>query len=170
MTRRLSIIISILAITSVASGAHTGQAAGFAHPFTGIDHIAAMVAVGLLAARLGGRAVWAVPLAFVTMMVMGGVAGLSGLALPMVETGIVFSVVVLGLAALLRFAMPMPVAALLAGFFAIFHGLAHGAEIPADAQAMTYFSGFITATLALHGLGLGLGLLLASRRRIRAAA
>jgi urease accessory protein len=133
---------------------------GFVHPFSGLDHILAMVAVGLFAAQLGGRALWAVPASFVGMMAAAGVAGMSGVALPLTETGIALSVIVLGGAVALRLALPVAAAMALVGFFAIFHGYAHGLETPETASGLLYGLGFVAATAALHALGIGLGLAL----------
>jgi urease accessory protein len=136
-------------------------ASGFVHPFSGLDHILAMVAVGLLAAQLGGRALWAVPASFVAMMAAAGVAGMNGIALPLTETGIALSVIVLGGAVALRLALPVAAAMALVGFFAIFHGYAHGLETPETASGLLYSLGFVAATAMLHALGIGLGLALA---------
>lgn len=135
-------------------------ASGFVHPFSGLDHILAMVAVGLFAAQLGGRALWALPASFVAMMAAAGVAGMSGVALPLTETGIALSVIVLGGAVALRLALPVAAATVLVGFFAIFHGYAHGLETPETASGLLYGLGFVAATAALHALGIGLGLAL----------
>jgi urease accessory protein len=135
-------------------------ASGFMHPFSGLDHILAMVAVGLFAAQLGGRALWAVPASFVAMMAAAGVAGMSGVALPLTETGIALSVIVLGGAVALRLALPVAAATALVGFFAMFHGYAHGLETPETASGLLYGLGFVAATAALHALGIGLGLAL----------
>lgn len=142
--------------------AHTGLGAthgfldGFGHPMGGLDHILAMVGVGLLAARLGGRALWLVPSAFVTMMAAGGLIGMSEVALPFVEAAIAASVLVLGLAIAARAPLPAARTALLVGFFAVFHGHAHGAEMPANASGLAYGLGFMMATVALHVAGIGL--------------
>ena len=130
---------------------------GFAHPVGGLDHVLAMVAVGLLASQLGGRAVWALPAAFLSMMAVGGAIGFAGLDLPFVEAAIAASVVVLGLAVALRIGAPVASMTALVGAFAIFHGFAHGAEMPAEASALGYAAGFILATALLHGAGLALG-------------
>lgn len=150
---------SALAHTGVAPHGH-GFAAGFTHPLFGLDHLAAMVAVGLWSSTLGGRAVWAVPAAFVTLLVGGAVLSASGVGLPGVETLITASVVVLGLLTALKVRLPMAPAALLVGLFGIFHGHAHGAEMPALANPLAYGAGFALATSGLHiaGIGLGLGL------------
>jgi len=134
-----------------------GFASGFVHPVTGFDHVLAMVAVGLFAANLGGRALWAVPLTFVAVMAAGGALAMAGIAVPMVETGIAASVVVLGLAVALRWKLPVAAAMALVGVFAIFHGHAHGAAMPVDASGLRYALGFMLATGLLHGAGIGLG-------------
>lgn len=165
MTRlsRLAIFALATLIPSAAS-AHTGVgdssgfAHGFMHPIGGLDHVIAMVAVGLLAARLGGRALWLVPLCFVTMMIVGGIAGVSGIGLPFVEFGISGSILVLGLMVALGRQIPPPLAMALAGFFAIFHGHAHGTEMPVDAAGFAYGAGFVAATALLHAAGLALGI------------
>lgn len=156
--------------------AHTGHGdahgfiAGFVHPAGGLDHVLAMVAVGLFAAHLGGRALWAVPAAFVALMAAGGALGINGVAVPFVETGIALSVVVFGLVLAMGLALPVGVAMGLVGFFAIFHGHAHGAELPAGASGAAYAAGFVLATAALHAVGVALGIgagRLASSRAIR---
>jgi urease accessory protein len=134
--------------------------AGAAHPLMGMDHILAMVAVGLWAAQLGGRARWLVPAAFVGVMALGGALGRSGVVMvPGVEQGIAASVLVLGL--LIAAAVRLPVAASMAlvGGFAVFHGFAHGAEMPTAAGGLGYGAGFVTSTALLHAAGVGLGLL-----------
>jgi urease accessory protein len=127
-----------------------------------------MVAVGLWAAQLGGRARWLVPASFVSMMTVGGALGMMGVNLPLVETGILVSVLVLGI--LIAAAARLPLAASMAvvGLFAIFHGHAHGAELPAAASGISYALGFLLATAGLHACGLGLGLL--AQKRIHAPA
>lgn len=134
--------------------------AGAAHPLSGLDHLLAMVAVGLWAAQLGGRARWLVPAAFVGVMALGGALGQSGVVVvPGVEQGIAASVLVLGL--LIAAAVRLPVAAgmALVGGFAVFHGFVHGAEMPAAASGLSYGAGFVAATALLHTAGVGLGLL-----------
>ena len=131
---------------------------GFLHPLGGIDHVLAMVAVGVLAAQLGGRALWAVPASFVAMMAAAGLAGMSGSPLPMTEAGIALSIIVLGGALALRLSMPIAAAMALVGFFAIFHGYAHGLATPETASGLLYGLGFVAATTLLHGLGIGIGL------------
>lgn len=149
-----------------AAFAHTGVGDthgfihGFAHPLTGIDHILAMVAVGMVAAHLGGRAIWLVPASFVSAMSLAGVAGAAGIPIPFVEAGIACTVIALGLMVALEVQLPMAAAMALVGFFAIFHGHAHGTELPEDASGIAYGAGFMMATASLHALGIGIGLLL----------
>ena len=136
-----------------------GFGPGFFHPFLGLDHLIAMVAVGLWASQLGGRARWSVPLAFVSFMVIGGVLGMGGNGISYLEQGIAASVLVLGL--LIAAAVRLPLAASMAvvGLFALFHGYAHGAEMSAAASGLIYGAGFVMATISMHLAGLGLGLL-----------
>jgi urease accessory protein len=156
---------AIITIPTVAS-AHPGHEGtpglvhGFLHPLGGLDHILAMVAVGLFAARLGGRALWLVPASFVVTMAVAGVAGMTGFALPYVEAGIALSILVLGAAIALEWTMPVSAAMGLVAFFAVFHGHAHGAEMPQTMSGLAYGVGFVAATAALHALGIGLGLVI----------
>ncbi len=172
--RPASLPIAFALLTSSAQ-AHTGLGgadgltAGFMHPILGPDHVLAMVAVGLFAALLGGRALWAVPAAFVGMMLVGGALGLRGFAVPAVETGIGASVVVIGAAIALGWRWPVPAAMALVGAFAVFHGHAHGAEMDAAHGALLYSLGFALATAVLHGAGIGLGLLASRPGLVRAA-
>ena len=150
-----------LAFASDAALAHTGAehalsfAAGFRHPFTGFDHMLAMIAVGLWAGLNGGRALWAWPMAFVGVMVAGGALGIAGVTIPMVEPGILASVIVLGLLVLTAARLPVVLGAALVALFALLHGHAHGAELPAQAAAVSYAAGFALATALLHAIGLG---------------
>lgn len=136
-----------------AQGAGLSQ--GFAHPLLGFDHLLAMIAVGAWGAQLGGRAVWAVPGAFIGMMVAGAGLALSGISFPAVELGIVGSLLVIGALVAVAVRLPAAVGGGLVGFFALFHGHAHGAEIPEAASALLYGLGFVAATALLHGIGLG---------------
>jgi len=145
------------ALAHTGAGANSGFAHGLVHPIGALDHVLAMVAVGLYAALLGGRALWLVPATFVGAMAVGGALGMASLALPHGEIGIALSVIALGLAVALRFSLPVLIATALAGLFAIFHGHAHGAEMP-DASGLTYAAGFMLATMLLHGVGIALGL------------
>ena len=141
--------------------AHTGAehalsfASGFAHPWTGLDHMLAMVAVGLWAGLNGGRALWAWPAAFVGVMLLGGALGMAGVGLPMAEAGILASVMVLGLLVLAAVQLPAAAGAILVAAFALLHGHAHGAELPTGAAAATYAAGFAIATAILHAIGIG---------------
>jgi urease accessory protein len=155
---------ALLTLAATAAQAHTGVgdtagfAHGFAHPLSGIDHVLAMVAVGLFAAQLGGRALWLVPLSFVSVMMIGGALGMAVIGVPFVETGIGLSVVVLGLAVAFGVHLPTAFAMALVGSFAVFHGHAHGAEMPESASGLLYGAGFVLATALLHALGIGIGL------------
>ena len=154
-----------LAVATIAfalpAAAHTGIGAtssfmaGLSHPLGGLDHLLAMVTVGLWAALRGGNALWAWPCAFVGVMVAGGLLGLTGVAMPLVEPGILASTVVLGLAAGLALKLPTGWGAALVGFFALFHGHAHGTEAPVAGEVVLYGLGFVVATAALHAAGIG---------------
>lgn len=166
MASRVKIVplAAALAIAPATAFAHTGVGEthgfmhGFMHPVGGLDHVLAMVAVGLFAAMLGGRALWLVPAAFVAMMGVGGLIGINGIELPFVELGIAASVIVIGAAVALRLNTPTAVAMTLVGFFATFHGHAHGAEMPVDASGLNYAIGFMLATALLHAAGIGLAI------------
>ena len=157
---RLLLALAIVLLTPAFAFAHTGagDTAGFMHglehPIGGIDHVLAMVAVGVFAFVLGGRALFLVPLSFVAMMVLGFVLGIAQVDVPFVELGIALSSVVIGAAAALGRPMPVALAAGLAGVFAIFHGHAHGAEMPETAGGLTYALGFVVATAMLHATGI----------------
>jgi urease accessory protein len=153
------VLVPSLALAHPGLPGHTHDLAnGFLHPLGGIDHVLAMVAVGLFAAQLGGRALWLVPASFVAMMTAAGLAAMSGVGLPLTEVGIAASIIVLGGAIALRLSMPITAAMALVGFFAMFHGYAHGLETPETASGLLYGLGFIAATAMLHGLGIGIGL------------
>lgn len=147
------------AMAHVGHGSASGLLAGLSHPLGGFDHVLAMVSVGLFAALLGGRALWALPLSFVGMMLMGGVSGMTGIEVPAVEFGIAASIVVLGAVVTWGRQWSIQVAVALVGVFAVFHGHAHGAETPVGADAVLYSLGFALATAALHGAGIAAGLL-----------
>lgn len=153
-------LMLMLAIPSLAR-AHPGMSGhthsftqGLIHPLTGLDHLCAMVAVGLWAAQRGGRALWLVPLTFVSVMIIGGILGKNGINVPHVEQGIAASVLVLGI--LIAAAVRLPLAASMAivGLFALFHGYAHGAEMPGTASGYACGIGFVIATISLHLAGL----------------
>lgn len=141
------------------SGPWAAFATGFLHPLTGPDHVIAMVAVGLWGAVLGAPALWLLPVVFPLVMALGGALALLGLALPGVEIGIALSGVALGLAVALRWRAPLVVAALLVGVFAVFHGHAHGTELPQAANPLIYSVGFVVATGLLHLAGVAFGAL-----------
>ena len=174
---RLTALAGLATVLSASgASAHIGQGDahdmlhGFLHPFTGIDHVLAMASIGLLAAQLGGRAVWLVPASFLTMMVVSGALGMSGIALPYVDLGIALSVVALGALIATQARPSVAVAMGLAGVFAAFHGFAHGAELPAGDSGVAFALGFIPATALLHGLGLTIGLALPRSGDVRARA
>jgi urease accessory protein len=145
------------ALAHTGHGEAAGLASGLLHPLTGVDHVLAMVAVGLLAVRLGGRALWGLPLGFMAMLLLAGGLAMGGPGSPVVELGIGLSVVVLG--ALIAAGRPLPQALALAlvAVFAGFHGYAHGAEMPLGAHGLAYAAGFVAATGGLHLLGIALG-------------
>lgn len=144
----------------IGLGDHGGFTHGITHPVSGLDHILAMVAVGVLAAHLGGRALWLVPAAFIGMMAIGGILGFAGVTLPFVEHGIGLSVIVLGALVALDVTMPTMLAMAIVGLFAIFHGHAHGTELPLDSTPSAFAAGFVVATALLHACGIALGMLI----------
>lgn len=139
-----------------------GQAAGFLsglrHPVSGLDHVLAMVAVGLWGAQLGAPAIWLLPVTFPLVMACGGFLGLLGVPLPGVEIGVALSAVLLGAMVAREARPPIAWAAVLVGFFAIFHGHAHGTELPAGESGLLYSIGFVVATGSLHATGIAIGL------------
>ena len=189
----LQSLIPFAAFVSCSAWAHPGHdehvsgfVAGIAHPLFGADHLLAMLAVGLLAARLGGRAVWGVPLAFMLSMALGALLAFAGIRAPFVEPLAAASVLMFGLALCARIAgrgpaagdaraptltfVPAVAVAMLVASFAIFHGLAHGAELPAHAAPIDYFAGFLLSTGLIHAAGIALALLIgAGLNRQRAA-
>jgi len=151
------------ALAHTGAGPVSGFSAGFGHPIGGLDHVLAMVAVGVLAAQSSLRSddrriLWLLPTAFVTMMIFGGILGIIGAPVPFVELGIVGSVIVLGAVIAVGRTLPLPVALVLVGVLAIFHGHAHGTEMPATASGLEYGLGFALATALLHAIGIGLSL------------
>jgi urease accessory protein len=151
------------ALATTAAAAHTGSlgggfAGGFSHPLFGPDHVVAMVAVGLWGAFLGAPAIYVLPIVFPLVMAVGGVLGILGLALPGAEIAIAMSAVVLGLMVATAARPPLGAAAGIVGAFAIFHGYAHGAELPPGADAVAFSVGFVVATGLLHLAGIALGL------------
>lgn len=153
------LLVPSMALAHSGPAGHThGFAQGFLHPLGGLDHVLAMVAVGLLAAHLGGRALLLVPASFVTVMAAGGALGFKGIALPYTELAIALSVIVLGALVAFRANLSLALASLIAGGFAIFHGYAHGAELPVGTSSLSYAAGFLIATALLHLAGIALGL------------
>jgi urease accessory protein len=148
---------SSAAFAHVGDHSHMSFMEGLMHPFSGLDHILAMVAVGLWASQLGGRALWLLPLTFPVVMAAGAALGMSGVALPWVEIGIAGSVMVLGAAVALALRPSLAISLPLIGAFALLHGYSHGVELPASASALSYGAGFIAATLMLHAIGIGIG-------------
>lgn len=146
------------AMAHTGPGSHAGFVGGLMHPMLGWDHLVAMLAVGLWAATLGGRALYALPLVFPVVMALGAAMGISGLVLPGVEAGIAASGVVLGLLVAFGMRAPLAVSGALVGAFALFHGHAHGTEMPGGYGPLAYGAGFVLGTMLLHLAGLGLGL------------
>jgi urease accessory protein len=153
----LTALLPIPAFAHVGPGAHGGFVMGLAHPLSGADHVLAMVAVGVLAASLGGRAVLALPAAFVGAMLLGAGLGAGGVALPLVEPAIALSVIVLAGAVAAGLRLPTALAIAVVGLFAVFHGHAHGSEGAQGAAFLPYAAGFGAATVLLHLGGIGLG-------------
>jgi urease accessory protein len=158
-------LLFVLLVTPCYALAHVGQGdvagglvSGLAHPVMGLDHVVAMVAVGMWGAQLGAPAIWVLPVTFPVVMAFGGVLGALGVPIPGIEIGIAASAIALG--AMVAFAAhpPLSLAAILVGLFAIFHGHAHGAELPESANAIAYSVGFVVATGSLHALGILIGL------------
>lgn len=163
-------IAAVTALAAVPASAHdglhymSGFAAGFLHPLSGLDHLLAMLAVGLWAAQSRRHSLWVLPLVFPLMLIAGAIQGMAGMRFPVIETGIAGSVLVLGMLIAFVVRMPLWASAALLSCFALLHGMAHGAEMPAGASPWTYGAGFLLATAGLHLAGLMLG---ASRRTAR---
>jgi urease accessory protein len=167
--RRGTSVLALLALVAVCpenAAAHTGQAtlgglsSGFEHPLFGLDHLLAMLAVGIWGAQMGSRSVWTLPVTFPLIMALGGLAGMVGIHLPDVEVGIALSVLALGLAIAFAWKPFETIALLLIAVFAIFHGYAHGVELPNSVDPAAYSVGFVSATGMIHVFGIGIGLLL----------
>jgi urease accessory protein len=160
--KRVLVAVSVAVLSSPAfAHVEQGQAAGFlaglAHPVSGLDHMLAMVAVGLWGAQLGAPAIWLLPITFPIVMAMGGLLGLLGVPLPGVEFGIAASAILLGAAVMTERRLPLYAAAALVGFFAVFHGHAHGTELPPGQSGLLYSLGFVVATGCLHAVGIAIG-------------
>ena len=162
--RIVVVICAVLMYSSIAHGHEGGGIAGgfmsgFVHPIMGWDHVAAMVAVGLWGAFLGNPAIWILPVVFPLVMAFGGALGVMGIPIPSIETGIAVSAIVLGAMVALAVRPPLWIAAVLVGVFAIFHGHAHGTELPGAANPLAYSAGFVISTGMLHLSGIAFGLL-----------
>ena len=153
----VALLWPIAAYAHVETDSAAGFASGLHHPVSGLDHVLAMIAVGLWGAQLGAPAVWLLPVAFPMVMALGGTLGLMGLPLPGVELGIAVSALVLGVMVCWEKRPPLAVAAMMVGFFAIFHGHAHGTELPEGASGIWYSVGFVIATGLLHATGIAAG-------------
>jgi urease accessory protein len=165
LTLSALILLPNLASAHILPGTSHGLQDGFLHPLTGWDHLLAMVTVGLWASQHRGRAVWLIPLSFVSLMLLGGALGLAGVAMPGVELGIDISLLALGalVATMTRFTPSLSMA--LVGAFALFHGYAHGREMPAAVGAIPFSAGFVLSTALLHSLGIAAGLSLQKQPR-----
>jgi len=154
-----------LAHAHVNAGEMHGFMHGIAHPPGGLDHVCAMIAVGLWAAQIGGRAVWRVPGSFVSLMALGGLLGMSAVPVPFIEGGITMSLLVLGVLIAAAARLPLVASTAIVGVFAVFHGYAHGAEMPPDASGLAYAAGFVLATALLHIAGIAMASLANSHGR-----
>ena len=158
--KKAALSATLLAAAVLPASAHVGVgstssfAAGFSHPLSGLDHVTVMIAVGLWAALKGGKALWAWPAAFVGVMLVGGGLGMLHVAVPFVEPGILASIVALGLLVALAVDLPVAAGVAIVGVFALFHGHAHGSEVPENANGLVYMAGFALATASLHGVGI----------------
>ena len=161
--RNLAWVVALLLIGSSNAFAHSGEGitggfiSGALHPIAGLDHVTAMVAVGILGAFLGRPAIWVLPIVFPLVMAVGGIMGLMGIPVPAIETGIAVSSIVLGTMIALALKPPLWIAAIIVAAFAIFHGHAHGTELPNAANALSYSVGFVIATGLLHLAGIAIG-------------
>lgn len=145
--------ITLMCFATSTAQAHANAQAGWMHPLSGMDHLLAMISVGAWSSQLGGRAIWIVPSAFVCFMFLGGLVGFEHFELPMTEIGVSLSVVLLGLAISVRQRLPVFVAAAATGLFGVFHGYAHGYEMPLMQNKVAYTLGFLTTTATLHLVG-----------------
>jgi len=163
--KALGLLAALLVLMPFTAGAHTetgvigGFVSGFRHPVTGLDHIVAMFAVGLWGAFLGGQAMWLLPVVFPVVMAFGGALGILGVPIPAVEAGVAVSGIMLGSMVAGAVRPPLWVAAVIVGGFAVFHGHAHGTELPGAANALTYAVGFVSCTGLIHLSGIAVGLL-----------
>lgn len=166
-----NLFISVIALLPTPALAHSSHeislfSGGLTHPVSGTDHLLAMIALGLLAAQIGGRAIWALPCAFVGTMIVGGIAGYAGIGLAAVEPMILASVIILGALVAMAVRLPFGIMIPTVALFGFAHGWAHGAEGPANGL-LTYAAGFTIATTALHLVGIGIGALLSGKALLR---
>lgn len=166
---KIILMLAVAALAASPAAAHSGGnlgswTSGFLHPISGIDHLVAMVAVGLWGGILRAPAIWILPVVFPLVMAFGGALGIAGVPMPGVETGIAVSGIVLGVLVLFAVRAPLWMAGVLVAVFAIFHGYAHGAELPASANPIAYAAGFVIATGILHLIGIAFGQLYALPR------
>ena len=159
------VVLTVFLVWTSSAQAHVqqGQAVGFItgleHPWSGLDHVLAMIAVGLWGAQLGNPALWILPVTFPMVMSLGAMMGLLGIPLPGIEVGIAISAILLGAMVFGEVKPKLFIAAVMVGFFAIFHGHAHGTELPAEQSGLLYSMGFVIATGVLHGIGITIGLI-----------
>lgn len=160
ITAMLGLLTPALALAHIGQGDISGGfVSGFTHPILGLDHVVAMVAVGLWGAQLGSPAIWILPVTFPLVMAFGGLIGGLDIPIPGIEIGIAASAIALGLMVTVAARPPLWIAGLLVGLFAIFHGYAHGAELPESANPLAYAMGFVIATGSLHVIGIFIGLI-----------
>jgi urease accessory protein len=155
----LYLVLTPSAQAHVEQGQAVGFITGLEHPWSGLDHVLAMIAVGIWGAQLGNPAIWVLPITFPMVMSFGAMMGLLGIPLPGIEVGIAVSAILLGAMVLGEVRPKLVVAAILVGIFAIFHGHAHGTELPAGQSGLLYSMGFVIATGVLHGIGISIGLI-----------
>lgn len=154
----LLVFLPNFAFAHTGVGNTTGLASGFSHPIGGLDHLLAMIAVGIWAALMGDKATWVVPSVFVLLMLLGGILGVSGIKVPFTEIGVLASVIILGLFISAKIKTPVFISSLVVGLFAIFHGHAHGTEMPLASEPISYCFGFTMVTILLHIVGIAIGL------------
>jgi urease accessory protein len=173
MMKRVGLVALLALVATNPASAHVGHgvaglAAGLSHPMGGWDHLVPMIAIGLWASVMGGRALWLLPVTFVGVMVAGAGLGLTGVALPFAELLVLASVITLSAMAILKIRLNLALSASVAAIFALAHGHLHGGEMPMDVSGAAYFAGFALATAALHGVGLVAGHYLTSKTEVRA--
>lgn len=163
----LTLLLPSFAHAHIGAVGASGWVHGLSHPFSGLDHVCAMIAVGMWAAQMGGRALWRVPLAFVSVMMLGGLLGMAAIPAPFIEAWIGMSLLVLGVLIAAAARLPLSVSIAMVGVFALFHGYAHGAEMPQHIEGLGYAAGFMLATALLHASGMGIALFLKQMGRVK---